>query len=359
MKKINIYIDTPYWFVRPKNTDWQYTLSLKGMQEHAPLISHYSKEHTLVLEENISWLKRKLKKNQKNTLQRTLKSSVFSWCEPDIIYSHGNFPITDPNIPTVWLYGVTDPDMRVKSGASLSAIESEYNIMKPSFDRASVVLCPTRAFAHRHMERFPKIADKFKYAPFFLNHIQSIEDNFCIEKHNDDEIIRFLFVGREAHRKGLDIIVEAFNNIPEYLKKIIRLDIVSNEVKSKLTNPSNKHIHWHSELSKQGVLELMRKSHVFLMPSRFETYGFVYLEAMASGCAVISASWESQREIFDMGKSGLLVNSNSKEVEAAIINMCDKDQRLMLAINGLNKFKTEYSPAAVSMRHHQIFSSLT
>ncbi|WP_454726785.1 MULTISPECIES: glycosyltransferase family 4 protein [Cupriavidus] len=355
---IKLYVDTPYWYARPKNTDWRYTFAVKGMSSYEPFLVNYSREFRLVFEENFHWIERRLLKKNNQPLERVLSLSAISWCNPDILYSHGRFPVTTENVPAAWLHGVVDPDMRIRSGVSVSSIEYEYKRMRPIFERAGVVLCPTRAFAMRHSEKFPDISNKFQYSPFFLSNIEAITEDVCIKKHMDDGRIRFLFVGRDAYRKGLDLIFSALNKIPESVRKKIAMDVVTNDRAARRQFGHIEGITWHQELSKMEVVDLMRRAHVFVMPSRFETYGLVYLEAMASGCAVISANWESQREIFDGGECGFPTDSNVNAIAAAIRNCCCTEIRIEKSLNGIRKFSREYSPASVSARHYDVFSSI-
>lgn len=358
-KSIKVYVDTPYWFIRPKNTDWQYTRSLKGMEQFSSFSFFYSKEHRLVLEENISWLKNKLIIKEQKKLERKLRADTIKWCEPDIIYSHGKLSIIEGNNPpTVWLYGVVDPKMRETAGVQKELIEYEYSTLRKPFEACSAVLCPTQAYMLRHQEKFPYIADKFKYVPFYLNHLKATINPSILKKHFDDTKVHFLFVGRDAHRKGLDLILEAFKSLSPSQREKISLDIITSKPSKKKYFLHHKNIYWHDEAPREKVISLMNKAHVFIMPSRFETYGFVYIEAMAAGCAVISAPWESQNEIFDNGNSGHISKPNVDSIKKAIVAMCDTDYRISLAKKSLNKYNKEYINEVVSKNHYAAISSL-
>ncbi|MCP4153216.1 MAG: glycosyltransferase family 4 protein [bacterium] len=62
------------------------------------------------------------------------------------------------------------------------------------------------------------------------------------------------------------------------------------------------------------VLEAMRHTHIFVLVSCLETFGLVYLEAMARGNIVIGSSQEGIDGIIEDGKNGFL--SPAGEVEA-------------------------------------------
>jgi glycosyltransferase involved in cell wall biosynthesis len=65
--------------------------------------------------------------------------------------------------------------------------------------------------------------------------------------------------------------------------------------------------------------DLYALADVFVMPSRGEGFGFVFLEAMASGVPVIASKHDGGREALLGGKLGALVDpSNPAEIRAAI-----------------------------------------
>ncbi|MBI2061783.1 MAG: glycosyltransferase family 4 protein [Nitrospirae bacterium] len=68
-----------------------------------------------------------------------------------------------------------------------------------------------------------------------------------------------------------------------------------------------------------------RACDVFVMPSRFEGFGIVYLEALACGKPVIAGNGDGSRDALLDGRLGLLVNPLSPpEIAAAIESILDK-----------------------------------
>jgi phosphatidylinositol alpha-1,6-mannosyltransferase len=65
--------------------------------------------------------------------------------------------------------------------------------------------------------------------------------------------------------------------------------------------------------------DLYALADVYVMPSRGEGFGYVFLEALASGAPVIGSRLDGGREALLDGKLGLLVDpSNPAEIERAI-----------------------------------------
>ncbi len=66
-------------------------------------------------------------------------------------------------------------------------------------------------------------------------------------------------------------------------------------------------VHFLGRRSRSEVAEAMRNCAVFVLPSRFEGLGCVYLEAMASGKPVIGCRGQGIDEIIDHGRNGWLI----------------------------------------------------
>jgi glycosyltransferase involved in cell wall biosynthesis len=66
-------------------------------------------------------------------------------------------------------------------------------------------------------------------------------------------------------------------------------------------------VHFLGRRSRTDVAEAMRSCTVFLLPSRYEGLGCVYLEAMASGKPVIACRGQGIDEVIDHGNNGWLI----------------------------------------------------
>jgi phosphatidylinositol alpha-1,6-mannosyltransferase len=74
--------------------------------------------------------------------------------------------------------------------------------------------------------------------------------------------------------------------------------------------------------------DLYNLANLYVMPSRGEGFGFVFLEAMASGIPVIGSKHDGGREALLDGRLGTLVDSsNPAEVRAAIEDALDGGER--------------------------------
>lgn len=87
----------------------------------------------------------------------------------------------------------------------------------------------------------------------------------------------------------------------------------------------------HGFRPREEVLEAMRRSHLFLMPSFGETFGLAYLEAMASGCVIIGHQGWGIDGVVEDSQNGYLVSSaTAQEIEAKIMDYSGLSDRLQL-----------------------------
>ena len=76
----------------------------------------------------------------------------------------------------------------------------------------------------------------------------------------------------------------------------------------------------------------MRESDIFILPSENETFGMVYLEAMASGCITVCRKDDGIDGIIKDGFNGF-VCTDVKEVLNRILSIPDKNKILENAYN--------------------------
>lgn len=93
-----------------------------------------------------------------------------------------------------------------------------------------------------------------------------------------------LFVGRLSKQKGIYHLMEAANELPDIQFKIAGMGEEGKRVRSS----APKNVAFLGFLSEEELVDLYSRARVFCLPSIAETFGLVILEAMASGCAIVS-----------------------------------------------------------------------
>lgn len=149
------------------------------------------------------------------------------------------------------------------------------------------------------------------------------EDN----RWNDSDPVRFCFVGRDFGRKGGVEILRAFDaldaenwhltivsslSVDDYATQYTKQEqySISQEI-STILNKRKNQITWQASQPNKHVLEVMRTSHVGLLPTWHDTYGYSVLEFQASGCPVITTDVRALPEI-NNNKCGWIIPIGEK-----------------------------------------------
>lgn len=114
-----------------------------------------------------------------------------------------------------------------------------------------------------------------------------------------------LFVGTWAGRKRGAFLFDVFRK--EVLPKVpaATLTMVSDSVSDDCAaHPSVEH---HAYVSDEDLARFYRESWVFAFPSTYEGFGLPYIEALASGTAVLSSPNDGAQYVLDEGAYGCIV----------------------------------------------------
>jgi starch synthase len=123
--------------------------------------------------------------------------------------------------------------------------------------------------------------------------------------------LRVLFTGSLGQRKGLSYLLRAVDSLGEQ----IELTLLGRKTIGSCA-PLNKAVEkhrWIPTLPHADVLQEMQQHHILVLPSLFEGFGLVILEAMAQGLVVIATSNTAAPDIFDDGVDGFIVPIRSAE----------------------------------------------
>lgn len=162
------------------------------------------------------------------------------------------------------------------------------------------------------------------------------------QKHKSDKIPSIIYVGNLIKRKYPLAVVRTFSNFKanqfESLKIIGTGKQYENIRKYILKNNLDNRIEYLGRLPRNEVRNQLMKSEIFVMISKDETFGLVYLEAMACGCIVIASRDEGMDGIIEDGVNGFLCKAGDEsELELILekIYQLDINNRIMIAKNAI------------------------
>ncbi len=122
--------------------------------------------------------------------------------------------------------------------------------------------------------------------------------------------IRFLFLGQLTQRKGVQFLLEAWKGLP--LGKA-ELFLMGGGQRCGWKKQAGAGVTFVGQASRSKVLEEMGRSDVLVLPSLFEGFGLVILEAMAAGLAVITTQNTGGPDVIGEGKEGFVVPAGDAE----------------------------------------------
>jgi glycosyltransferase involved in cell wall biosynthesis len=172
--------------------------------------------------------------------------------------------------------------------------------------------------------------------------------------------LRVLFLGNVIKRKGLHTLLEAVR----LETSDIRLDVVGSlstetnyaqeaQERAKVSSPRSK-VLFHGALHNKELLEVLKATHVLVVPSSYEGFGIVYLEGMAFGLPAIGTTAGGASEIISDGENGYLIPPDAPRILAERLSTLARDRELLarMSVNALERYRQQptWEQTAASIR---------
>lgn len=156
-----------------------------------------------------------------------------------------------------------------------------------------------------------------------------------------DKRLKVLFVGRLDHQKGLDILLEAVAPLEATVALRIIGDVAVDKSRSDLPKPKTpEFLGW---LSREDVAAQMKACDVLVVPSRWEGFGLVVIEAMRLSVPVVATAVGGLVEILGGGEFGFLVPPEDPAALRACISGLSPEQLAAKASAGRRRFVSKFS----------------
>ena len=177
---------------------------------------------------------------------------------------------------------------------------------------------------------------------------EQISENEIIERAKTPKF-RILFLGNVIRRKGLHTLLEALR----HQAFDVKLDVVGslasdpayvqNTMKQIADYDLSSIVHFHGSLDNTPLIELLKQSHVLVVPSSYEGFGIVYLEGMGFGLPAIGTTVGAAGEIITHSENGFLIQPDDAEALAKYLSDLVSNRNLLtqLSINALKRFRQQ------------------
>lgn len=280
------------------------------------------------------------KKTIQNQIKKVIRINQESNFNPDIIIGHFSNPQLIIVSQLKDVYHAKTCMIMHDVGKSIKKIyKKEYKILMNNIDVWGYRSKPIK-------EGFEKEYGE-KRNSFFC--YSGIPRNYILEsstKSFKGDLSKFVYVGELIKRKHPISLIHAINSVNKDKKFHISYIGKGNEINQikalSLSLQLNDNISFLGHIPRNEILNVLDESECMIMISKNETFGLVYLEAMARGCITIGSKKQGIDGIIIDGVNGFLCNEgDSKDLENIInrINSISSKEKEQISQNAIDTVK--------------------
>lgn len=169
----------------------------------------------------------------------------------------------------------------------------------------------------------------------------------------------YLFVGRIEEIKGISLLLDAFEKIPDKKLIIVGSGIAYEKytADSKLRGIDN--VMFVGYKNRDEINHLMAKAKAILVPSQwYETFGMIIAEGFASGTPVISGDIGNIGNLVTDGITGMKFKYDSADALVDVLQKFESADHEAWEENTLNEFKMKYSPEVNLLQIENIYEKM-
>lgn len=195
--------------------------------------------------------------------------------------------------------------------------EKNNKIISETFQNAAKVICVSKAFA--------QLLSEYRQDIEIIGNVVDCElfnVNACQKADKSGKSFRFLTVcymqnDAQLYKKGMDILLQAWSRLQKIYPESELIIGGGGQALKKAVEWCEEYkisdsVRFIGALSRQEVAEQMKLCDCFVLPSRYETFGVVYIEAFACGKPVIAGKNGGPDE-FVKPFNGLLIPTQSTQ----------------------------------------------
>lgn len=170
--------------------------------------------------------------------------------------------------------------------------------------------------------------------------------------------LHLAFIGRHDRQKGLDILLDALSQ-PDCGH--IHLHVVGKSVAegtSPLIGRTLTNVTFHGWLSRAQIASLLQTMDAVAMPSRWEAFGLVAIEAMRAGVPVIASNKGGLPEIVRHGIDGLIVDIDTPGALGRVLSELEPSALQRLGRSAQARFRAEFTAERMNREITSTYAAL-
>lgn len=291
-------------------------------------------------------------------LQRLLlipfRAMLKSFGKPDVVHAHfysiaaiATIIKKKYCIPLV----VTEHSSKINKPAS-EISDLDKKLALKAYNQCDSLICVSKALADNVLQNFNR--DSVVISDMVDDQVYSYGG-----KNKNLSPFVYVSVGNLVTIKAFDILIEAFAKVNDDAKLYI---IGDGPEKTKLENQIKKlglegKVKLFGQLDRLKINEIYQQSHAFVLPSRSETFGVSYVEAMYAGLPVIATRCGGPESFVD-DSNGMLVNINDVEALADAMRLMRDNYSAYDPIKISEESKKRFSPEVIAEKIVEIYNQI-
>lgn len=190
-----------------------------------------------------------------------------------------------------------------------------------------------------------------------------VEDSFFKVPTNPDKIetpfVRLITICRFLHWKNIDLIIKSIKDFPNIILDIVgdgpeKRNLEQLIIQERLTD----RVRFLGFLPHEQLVNYLRDYDLFVLLSYPETFGRVYLEAMAAGLPVMCSAKSGVDGIITHGKEGFLVNHKSiTDIQNIFKDMLNKEQLFIMGQQA-RVLASQFTWDSIGKKYFNLYSSI-
>lgn len=232
--------------------------------------------------------------------------------------------------------------------------------LEKALKNAKAIACRSFVLQDKLLKLYPEFKEKTFVAPSGIDKKAAMFlDAKQNEKHSADtnfsrftshiSPIKVLTCAHFKKRKNIDKVIKACKGL-----ECFELTVIGDGKERKKLEKIDKNVIFTGRLPHDEVLAKMRNSDIFVLPSVGETFGMVYLEAMASGCITVCTKGDGIDGIIKDRENGFLTEPNPESIKETLLNIKNltKEELNSLYTNSFNTIQ-HYTSTLCAERYLQ------
>lgn len=177
------------------------------------------------------------------------------------------------------------------------------------------------------------------------------------DRRRGAERIRLAFIGRHDPQKGLDILLDAIErfSLPNMEFHIVGASIVGPAISG---TPERSNVTFHGWLGRVEMVQLLHQVDALVMPSRWEAFGLVAIEAMRAGVAVIGSNRGALPEVIKHGVGGYIFDIDDPGSLGRLLQQLDPTELRRLGDSARSHWEREYVADRMNHLTRQAYASV-